>query len=58
MVDGGTDPLAPAQLGNALFVPQALQHDADLLFCRELLPGGPPDAFFVGPDVGFIFAPR
>lgn len=30
------DPLAPAQLGDALLAPHAFQYDADLLFGREL----------------------
>src|ERR1700724_868700 len=30
------DPFATAQLGDALLAAQALQHNADLLFCREL----------------------
>src|SRR5580700_5459552 len=30
------DPFTTAQLGDALLAAQALQHNADLLFCREL----------------------
>src|SRR3954454_18072447 len=35
VVHGGGDALAPAQLGDAVLAPQALQHDADLLLRRE-----------------------
>ena len=37
--------LCPAQLGDALLAAQALQDDADLLFCRELPACRPPDVF-------------
>src|SRR4029077_7058312 len=39
------DPFTTAQLGDALFAAQALQHNADLLFCRELPACRPPDVF-------------
>src|ERR1700688_5048799 len=39
------DPFATAQLGDALLAAQALQHNADLLFCRELPACRPPDVF-------------
>src|SRR5262249_45934062 len=34
------NPLAPAQLGDAVLAAQAGQHDPDLFFRRKLLPGG------------------
>src|SRR6476660_3497826 len=37
------DPFAPAQLGDALLAAHAFQHDADLLFGRELPPRRPAD---------------
>src|ERR1700719_4512322 len=37
------DPFTTAQLGDALLAAQALQHNADLLFCRELPACRPPD---------------
>ena len=37
------DPLAPAELSDAVLAAQALQHDADLLLGREPAPGGAPD---------------
>src|ERR1700675_1451858 len=39
------DPFTTAQLGDALLAAQALQHNADLLFCRELPACRPPDVF-------------
>src|ERR1700680_4044243 len=39
------DPLTTAQLGDALLAAQALQDDADLLFCRKLPACRPPDVF-------------
>jgi hypothetical protein len=32
-----------AQLGNAVIAPQPFEHDADLVFGREMAPGLPPD---------------
>ena len=40
------DPLAPAQLGNAGLAAKPVQHDADFLFSRILLPRGPADVFY------------
>src|SRR5262249_4371572 len=34
------DPLAPAQLGDAVLAAQTSQHDADLFLCRKLPPDG------------------
>src|SRR6202023_2658197 len=39
------DPFTTAQLGDALLAAQAFQHNADLLFCRELPACRPPDVF-------------
>src|SRR6056297_26349 len=43
VIQARRDTLAPAKLGNALFAPQALEHDADLLLGRVLLAGTPAD---------------
>src|SRR5215218_8841186 len=45
VVHGRGDALAPAQLGDAVLAPQALEHDADLLLGREVAPRGAPDVF-------------
>src|ERR1700726_1234634 len=39
------DPFTTAQLGDALLAAEAFQHNADLLFCRELPACRPPDVF-------------
>src|SRR3954454_4234305 len=39
------DPLAAAELGDALLAAQALQHDADLLFSRKMPARRTPDVF-------------
>src|SRR6266403_3723855 len=39
------NPLAPAQFRNAVLAAQAIQHNADLLLCRVLLPRRPADVF-------------
>src|SRR5207344_1150133 len=39
IIDVLDDPLAPAKLGDTLFTAQALQHDAVLVFRREVPPG-------------------
>src|SRR4029077_18442034 len=39
------DPLTTAELSDAFLATQALEHDADLLFCRELSACRPPDVF-------------
>jgi hypothetical protein len=38
-----SDSLFPAELGDAVFTAQSIEHDADLLLGRELPPDGPPD---------------
>src|SRR6056297_961465 len=43
VIQARRDTLAPAKLGHALFAPQALEHDADLLLGRVLLAGTPAD---------------
>src|SRR4029450_8135249 len=39
------DPLAAAELGDAILAAQALQHDADLLFSRKMPARRAPDVF-------------
>src|SRR5437764_504652 len=43
VVHGGGDAFATAELGDALLTSQTLQHDADLVFSREVPARRPPD---------------
>ncbi len=58
------DPFAAAELGDALLAAQALQHDADLIFCRKMSPRRPANVLHdlfrrlsIRPGFPLIFAP-
>ena len=53
------DAFLAAQLGDAVLAAQPIQHDADLVFGREMPPGLPPDVLYhlleQGPSQGDLF---
>jgi hypothetical protein len=45
VVEALRDPFLAAKLGDAVFAAQTVQHDPDLVFCREMPPGRPANVF-------------